>query len=1183
MRHDRRMAASGAARAILAASLAAATICAGCAVDAAQAASLAPWWRLDSTIASTPGLLPEAQMVVNASNLGDGEVEGGEAPVVLTDVLPAGLTPVDVELRRAGDDPLGTYGVISSDCALEGQTVSCRYGETLAPYERLVLRITVDVEADAAAKPENVVTIGGANAASASLRRPLEIHRDAPPSLAVENYQLTPEGEEGESDVQAGSHPFQLTTTLDFDQTLRRYLKTYTSTEEEVLPSDTAALPRELHVKLPPGLVGDASAVPQCTETQFSALGFTKKNVNLCPDDTAVGVASVTINLGHVPDLVGWTQVMVPVFNLVPAHGEPARFGFEAEGVPVVIKTALPAGGEYAVEAQIDEISQVAQILSSQLTLWGVPDDPSHNSARGWSCLGHGSWVAEGAAEVPCPAVEAQALQALLTLPTSCASETPSTVTGVSWPYEEEQDDVKTGVKTEASFTAHAGEESPTRMSGCDRLPFSPSIAVEPEQRSASTPTGLDVDVTMPQNGLLADGGLAEPALRASTVSLPAGLQLNAASANGLEACSASEFDLLDENAQPFEGPNESSQTNNETLEAPVVPEAPSCQNAAKVGTVSIKTPLLPEELGGSVFLAAQNMKPFKNPLALYLVAEDAELGVQIKLAGEVQIDEQTGQVTTTFRNTPQAGLFTHLHLHLFGGQRAPISTPTECGAYTTGTSFTSWSGASTTPSASFQINSGPGGGSCPPSPLPFAPSLRAGATSAQAGAFSPLVVQLNRPDGQQQLSGLRIQLSPGDAAELAHAAPCPEPVAGGGWSCGPESLLGHATVSAGVGSEPVTLTGQVYLTTGYDGAPFGVLVRTHAAVGPFDLGYVDVRSKITVNPYSAVATITSDPGPRGEDIPTRLDGVPVQLKALEVVVDRPEFAFNPTNCAPMAVTGTLDGSEGAADPVSYPFGVSNCSALPFKPNFTTSVKGQASKADGTTLTVKVTSPGLGQANIAKAVVTLPKQLPSRLTTIQKACLAKVFEANPATCDEGSLVGFATIHTPVLKNPLSGPAYLVSHGNAAFPDLEFVLQGEGLEIVLDGKTDIKKGVTTARFENVPDQPFTDFETDFPAGPHSALTANVAEKKHFDLCGEKLAMPTVITGQNGAVVEQQTQIAIQGCPKGKPLASKLARAITACRQRHKRDRAARASCERAARRRYAAAPKKASRSRASRPR
>ena len=1136
----------------------------------AYAASTAPWWRLDATVASSTTPLPEAQVIATAANLGDGEVNGAEAPVVFSDVLPSTVTPVAVEARRAGDDP-NAAAIGISDCALEGQTVACRYPGKLAPYERLVMRISVNVNQPGASF-ENLVTVAGGNASSKSLSRTLSVGSEPPLGLEGERYELTPENEDGSSDLQAGSHPFQLTTTLDFNQTLRRYAPTEFFPEEEVLPSAASALPRSLRIKLPPGLVADASAVPQCSEAAFAAIK--EKNLNLCPDDAAVGVASVTINLGHVPRLVAWAQLMVPVFNLQPAAGEPARFGFEAEGAAVIIRTAVPTGGDYAAEAHIEQITQLAQIISSQVTLWGVPDDPRHNSARGWDCLGGGEWTK---GEPPCTEVEAQKPQALLTLPTSCSAQEPATLvetlTGESWLYE----DKKTGAKTKAEFTAQLGEESPTAMTGCP-LPFAPSLTLEPEQHSASTPTGVSVNVKMPQEDLTAASGLAESALLETTVALPEGVQLNPSSANGLQACPESAeggyegigFTGFQQFSLAEALPGAATFTPGFSFGASDEPP-PSCPNASKIGTAKISTPLLPKEVEGAVYLAApapngeSGKNPFNSLVALYIVAQDREAGVLVKLAGKGELNEQTGQLTTTFANTPQLP-FANLELHITGGPRAALSTPVRCGSYQTSSTFVPWSGgASAHPQSSFEIPCA----SNPSGALAFSPSFRAGVENAQAAAFTSFSLDLERPDGDQQLTGIAVQMPQGISGLLSKLTPCPEPAAGQEWSCGEASLIGHTVATAGLGNEPVTLPGTAYLTTGYDGAPFGVLVQTPAVAGPFNLGMVNVRSRINVNPVDALITITSDPGPRGEGIPTRVRGIPADLKQVQVNVDRSGFIFNPTDCAAMKVEGSLQGAEGASVAVSYPFGVSNCAGLPFKPAFAASVKGRASKADGAALAVKVTSPGLGQANIAKTIVTLPKQLPSRLTTIQKACLAKVFEANPAACDEGSLVGYATIHTPILKNPLSGPAYLVSHGNAAFPDLEFVLQGEGLEIILDGKTDIKKGVTTARFESVPDQPFTSFETVFPAGPHSALTANVAEKKHYDLCGEKLVMPTVITGQNGAAVEQQTKIAIEGCPKAKPPTSKLAKAITACRQRHKHAKAARVSCERKARRRYAA--------------
>jgi hypothetical protein len=252
------------------------------------------------------------------------------------------------------------------------------------------------------------------------------------------------------------------------------------------------------------------------------------------------------------------------------------------------------------------------------------------------------------------------------------------------------------------------------------------------------------------------------------------------------------------------------------------------------------------------------------------------------------------------------------------------------------------------------------------------------------------------------------------------------------------------------------------------------------------------------------------------------------------------------------------------------------------------STKGQASKASGANFDVKVESKGLGQANIAKVRLQLPKALPARLTTLQKACTEGAFAKNPASCPEGSVIGQATIHTPVLSSPLTGPAYLVSHGGAAFPDVEFVLQGEGITLVLDGKTQIKNQITYSKFESAPDAPFTVFETVLPAGPHSALTTNLPERAHFNLCSSSLSMPTEIVGQNGALLTQTTKIALQGCKKVKmsrPLsrAQLLRRALAACRKRARHERK---RCERSARARYgphrgSAAHRKASRRSATR--
>jgi hypothetical protein len=393
----------------------------------------------------------------------------------------------------------------------------------------------------------------------------------------------------------------------------------------------------------------------------------------------------------------------------------------------------------------------------------------------------------------------------------------------------------------------------------------------------------------------------------------------------------------------------------------------------------------------------------------------------------------------------------------------------------------------------------------------------------------------------------------------------CPEPQASVG-ACPPESQIGRTTVTAGLGPNPFTPPeGKVFITGPYKGAPFGLSIVSPAVAPPFDLGTVVVRSTINIDRNNASLTINSDP------LPLRLRGIPLQLQHINVIVERPgnqEFQFNPTNCEPMKITGTLTGAQGATYPASSNFQVQNCASLPFKPKLTASTQGNASKGNGASLTVKVEA-ARGHANIGKTRLVLPIALPSRLTTIQKACRDSVFEANPAACDEGSNIGSAIARTPVLKNPLTGPAYLVSHGNASFPDVEFVLQGEGITLVLDGQTDIKKGITTSTFNALPDAPVTTFETTLPEGPHSALTSNVPLSKKFSLCGTKLVMPTTITGQNGAIVKQETNIAVTGCKKAKPLtrAQKLAKALKSCKKQFKHKAKKRAACEKKARKKY----------------
>jgi hypothetical protein len=827
--------------------------------------------------------------------------------------------------------------------------------------------------------------------------------------------------------------------------------------------------------------------------------------VDDCPAEAAVGIASVTVRESPAG---GGTRSpgteALPLFNLVPGRGEPARFGFFTFGIPVVLNTSVRTGEDYGVTVRVENIEEELGLLESQVTFWGVPEDPRHDASRGYECLDSGFFDEEESCHPPAD----RQLRPLLTLPTSCPNSLTATMEADPWA---DPADLVT-----APYALQNDAGSALGLEGCDRLPFSPSISVEPEAHSASSPAGLSVGVHLPQEADETPSGVSESDLEDTTVTLPQGVTLNPSAASGLVGCSTEQI----------------------ALESP---GAGSCPEASKVGTVKIKTPLLPNELEGSVYVASpQNFatgpseNPFRSLVALYVVAEDPVSGVVVKLAGKVSPNETTGQLATTFENTPQLP-FEELKLSFFGGARAALSTPSSCGTYTSEASFTPYSGTAPVQSSSrLEINSGVEGAGCPAS-RPFAPSFVAGTTGTQAGAFSPFTLTFARRDQDQSFGTITVQTSPGLLGDLASVPLCGEAQANAG-TCSSASEIGDTTTEAGVGSEPVTLpqAGQpadpVYLTGPYGGQPFGLSIVVPAVAGPFNLGTVVVRASIAVNPTTSALTITSSP------LPTMLQGIPLDIKTVNVTVNRPGFMFNPTTCSPQTIGATITSSGSTAAAVSSPFEAVNCPTLPFKPSFSASTEAHAEAlkdGSGAALNVKIASkggPGVSgeEANIKRVDVTVPKLLPARLQpTLQNACTEAQFAKDAADCPPDSFVGTATAVTPVLDAPLTGPAIFVSHGGAAFPDLDLVLQGEGVEILLTGYTDIKGGVTYSKFETVPDAPISSFDLSLPEGPHSALASGLPTNDK-SLCGQSLEMPTMIEGQNGAVFKQTTKVTIEGC-------------------------------------------------------
>jgi hypothetical protein len=924
----------------------------------------------------------------------------------------------------------------------------------------------------------------------------------------TEGFAVSPSNADGTPDLLAGSHPFQMTTSFA--------LKTITNAagKQEVL-GDL----KDVHLELPPGLIGDPLAVPACTSEEFTTPGppNTANGGELpgdvdstsCPIETQIGLANVRV-IEHGASVV----FVVGVYNLVAPPGVPAELGFSVQGSPVLLAPSVRTDGDFGLSVDTRNAAQLLTISAVSVTLWGVPADSSHDRQRE-PCRTLG-----GLCPVSTPRV------AFLRAPTSCSGPQLSTLAVDSWEEpgrftadpgslnEEGVPNLSDPRWKTASSVMSDGSAVAAGFTGCETLPFGPEIEIAPDTVKADTPAGLTATLTVPQPGLLDPDGQATADLKNTTVTLPGGFAINPGQANGLVACQANQTGI------GTEGP-------------------PSCPAASQVGTTEAETPLVHHKLKGDVYVLQSDPPNIK----LLVDLSDIPDGVFVKLVGTVHLDESTGQITTTFAETPQLPIST-FKLSFSGGAQAALVTPSTCGSYQTNTDFTPWS----TPyepdvlrSNVFNITQGAGGS---PSEcigrLPFAPSLIAGTTTDQAGGYTNFSLLLQRGDGQQRISSLQFKTPPGLLGMIARVPLCREPEAAQG-SCAASSQIGHTVVEAGPGPDPLTIPepGQppapIYLTGGYHGAPYGLSIAVPVIAGPFNLGTVVVRAKIEVDPHTAQLTITTDP------LPSILDGVPTDLRTINAVIDRSGFMFNPTNCTARTFSGTAFSTEGATAAISSRFQVGSCTSLTFKPDFKVSTSGKTSRANGASLDAKIIYPtgALGanqassQANVASVKVDLPKQLPSRLTTLQKACTAAVFESNPAKCPAASVVGRATAVSPVLPVKLSGPAYFVSHGGEAFPSLIVVLQGYGVTVDLVGTTFIsKKGITSSTFKQVPDVPISSFDLTLPEGKYSALASNLPASVKGSFCGLALAMPTAFVGQNGAEIHESTKISVSGCPKAK---------------------------------------------------
>jgi hypothetical protein len=886
---------------------------------------------------------------------------------------------------------------------------------------------------------------------------------------------------------QAAGHPYSATTTIAFNTEDN---PTY-GTGWPVEPT------KDIIVDLPPGLAGNLSGLGQCTAAELSPTNGSLEPT--CSIASQVGIVTILV-----PGGLGFPfsiPFQAAVYNMVPPPNVPARIGFQFSGAVVLLDAELRSGSDFGISFNVRNASETLALAGTSVAFWGTPADPSHDPER--SCPGELPAVQGG------PSCSSQALlKPFLRNPTACTPAgvgLKTTVRTDSW--------FNPGVFKSASFLSHdpptytldnpvppdqwGPQQGPT---GCDQVPFNPTLKGAPKVSAAGQPSGFSFDVDVPQSDVPESIDTGD--VKKVVTTLPAGVRISPSAADGLEGCSEGQIGLVGTN---FPEPNP---IHFDTSD-------PTCPDTSKIGTLTITTPLLDQPLDGAIYLATPNQNPFGTLLAVYLVAKGP--GVIIKLPGEVQSDPSTGQLTATFDHNPQLP-FSNLHLEFNNGPRAPLVTPARCGTYTTHSVLTSWSGATAVSDSTFVISEADHDTPCP---LPaFHPSFVAGSDNPVAGTSSPFRLSLSRDDQEQELSGLTINTPQGLLARIRDVPLCPAAQAAAG-TCGASSQIGSVTVAAGPGTNPFFIqNGRMYIAGPYKGAPFSLSIVVPAIAGPFDLGNVVVRAAIHVDKRTAALQVITDP------LPTILQGVPLQVRIVRTAIDRSHFMLNPTSCSSKRVSGQVVSTLGAVANVATHYQVGNCNALSLSPHLALSVgaKGHTGRGAITPVLTKLTQ-GSGQSNLRSVTVTLPTTLNARLGVVNNACTQAQFDAGHC---EQARTGTAVAVTPLLRHALRGSVYFVKAANAkpgALPNLVVALRGQ-VAFDLVGKITIPHGINlSVTFNAVPDVPVTQFSLRLLTGSHGAVGA--AES----LCTAKARKATAsvrFLGQNGKRREIDQRLTIIGC-------------------------------------------------------
>ena len=1037
-----------------------------------------PRWKLVSVSNSVAEPGTSFDYAIEAQNVGWKPTDSSET--VLTVKLAPGMTAQTASAKGLGEAAALQCTAADGSSLSEATEVRCANASELFSTYAHQVQLRVNVAPSATGVLSTSLEISGGGAPTVSTVDPTVVS-DSQPPFGIDAFDMISSDEAGAPFTQAGGHPLENSTGLEFNTTYREQPPFDPESYFPVEPT------KDIFVELPPGLVGNPTVVERCSLAELA------RTINFAPKPDCAPEAQVGTVRIRFEGIQGGARVEVgpiSVFNLAPPPNAPARFGFNIAGVVVVLDAEVRSEGDYGLTVAGRNISQGLPVAGSTVNFWGVPASALRDAERHCPGQGYPHPVGNGGPSCKSTAPE----RPFLRNPTACTPAgvgLTTTVRADSWVDPGDFATASTVSHELPGFPYHPSNWGPeVGIEGCDDVPFSPGFSATPTTNAADSPSGLAVDLTVPSGCWDRVESTCQSDLREARVSLPEGMSVNPSSADGLAACSPSEIGLTT--------PVGSSPIHFD--KSPV-----SCPDASKIGEVRIQTPLLHEPLKGFIYLAKQSENPFGSLLAMYLVAEGS--GVTVKQAGRIEPDPRTGRLTTVFSDAPQTP-FSQLEVDLYGGPRAALKTPPTCGAHTTQAILAPWSGTEpVVRNSSFAITSCPNSG--------FDPKLSAGTRNPLAASFSPFQLRLSRADGTEELSALQVTLPEGLIGKLAGIPYCPDSVLnaistslGTGAaqitspSCPPASQIGTTTVGAGAGPAPFyTQSGRAYLSGPYKGAPLSVAVVTPAVAGPFDLGTVVVRNALRVDPVTTRVTAVSDP------IPTILYGIPLDLRDVRINLDRPEFTLNPTDCDEMAIEARIDSSRGSSANRSERFQVAGCERLGFKPKLSLKLRGGTKRGQNPALRATLTMPA-GGANIAGASVALPHSEFLDQSHIRTICTRVQFAADK--CPPGSIYGQAKAFSPLLAEPLSGPVYLRSSSHD-LPDLVMALKGQ-IEVEVIGRIDSHRGGIRTTFETVPDAPVSKFTLSMRGGKKGLL------ENSQNICAKTNRAEASFEAQNGRVAE-----------------------------------------------------------------